>query len=325
MKTKQTIFVFFFLCVAYCNYADAQVSVPISQIIYTDVNPDFTKATPLKFGTSGTYIDLNKDGINDFQVVIGEATRTCPDGKCGTYFPIFSVTVNSLGNNMLLDSKIGSFTFPLALNYYAMIGQQSQTWVSGTFDQTLRRAVTECGPSCGLASYTGLWNGGVYYLGVKLVKAVNTYYGWIRLQVSVNQYAASFTLMDFAYINIPNHSIRAGQKSGIDSDNSISSASLQSSLSESSDKISLSCYPNPLSNSTTISVSVPHREKISVRIFDMNGKVVATLADGELLEGTHQFEWNATNDSGNTLGAGVYTLQAITYNSTENRNIIISR
>jgi len=328
MKTKQTIFVYFFLLVAFCIHVNAQVGYQDSQIIYTDVNPDITKSTPLKFGADGYNIDLNKDGIIDFQLQIAEGTRTCPDGKCGNYFPIYGVTVVSFGNNMLLDTWMGQYSYPKALNYNSVIGSLSQSWVSGSFYQTLRSAVTECGPVCGLASYTGLWNGGEYYLGVNLVKGAYKYFGWIRLTVNVTQNAASFTLKDFAYSNIPGHSIKAGQKSGMESDNSAGASSEEKmlpTLSEGADHFSLNCYPNPLSNSTTISVSVPQKEKISLRIFDLSGKIVATLAEGELVEGSYQYEWNATNDKGSTLAAGVYTLSAVTDKYSENRKIIISR
>ncbi len=58
-------------------------------------------------------------------------------------------------------------------------------------------------------------------------------------------------------------------------------------------------YPNPFNPSTTITFSIPIREKISLKIVDVNGKDVATIVDGELAAGTYTNQWiPASNASG---------------------------
>ncbi len=57
----------------------------------------------------------------------------------------------------------------------------------------------------------GLWPGeGEHYIGVRFKIGENIHYGWIRL--SVPDDCQSFTVMDYAYEDVPGKSIKAGQK-----------------------------------------------------------------------------------------------------------------
>jgi hypothetical protein len=66
----------------------------------------------------------------------------------------------------------------------------------------------------------------------------------------------------------------------------------------------ITIYPNPVSTSTTISFSLEQSQRVSLSVFDLNGRLVKTLADGEMKEGEHTIEWNASD-----LNAGIYFLQ----------------
>jgi hypothetical protein len=328
MKTKKTIFVFFLVNLVFCFYAKAQVQIASTDDVrYTDVNPDVSRSTPLKLGASVYNVDVNNDGISDFQIGIGEGTRTCPESDCGTYFPIFAVTVSSFGNNQLLDMWIGgSDAYPRALNLDDAIQETSPSWVSGSFVQIMRNSVAQCGPACGLASYKGLWTSGDHYLGVKIIKNSKSYFGWIRLDVNVTLSGASFILKDYAIRNLPNVGILAGQKTGLASD---ALAGLKTDKAaapfENLDNLSLKTYPNPFTNSTTVSFTLTRPEQVSLMVYDMTGKVVKVLADGFLPEGEHQIEWNATDERGNSVSAGVYSLNAVAANYSENQKVIISK
>ena len=78
-------------------------------------------------------------------------------------------------------------------------------------------------------------------------------------------------------------------------------------------------FPNPLSTSTTISFSLSQSEKVSLRIYDVTGRLVTTLSDGEMNEGAHQLVWN-TED----VNAGIYFLrmEAGEYVQTEKISVI---
>jgi len=60
-------------------------------------------------------------------------------------------------------------------------------------------------------------------------------------------------------------------------------------------------YPNPFNPSTTIRVSLPETEEVTLRIYDLLGKEIATLYQGVLTAGNHDVRWNA-----GSLAGGVY-------------------
>jgi hypothetical protein len=69
-------------------------------------------------------------------------------------------------------------------------------------------------------------------------------------------------------------------------------------------------YPNPFNASTVISYSLPGvgtRHDVSLRVYDMVGRVVAVLVDGERPAGTHRVVWDA---AGYASGVYFYRLQA---------------
>ena len=70
-------------------------------------------------------------------------------------------------------------------------------------------------------------------------------------------------------------------------------------------------YPNPFNPSTTIAFSLPHAARVSVKVFDMLGREVATLVDGYATSGLHKVQFNATN-----LASGVYVYRLSSGNFT---------
>ena len=66
----------------------------------------------------------------------------------------------------------------------------------------------------------------------------------------------------------------------------------------------LSNYPNPFNPSTRISFEVPEQTQIALRVFDITGHLVTTLADGVVEAGAHQVTFDAA-----ALPTGVYFAQ----------------
>ena len=60
-------------------------------------------------------------------------------------------------------------------------------------------------------------------------------------------------------------------------------------------------YPNPFNPWTTIRFSLPQREHVTLKVFDVLGKEVATLVNGELNPGEHSVVWDAA-----AMPSGVY-------------------
>ncbi len=65
-------------------------------------------------------------------------------------------------------------------------------------------------------------------------------------------------------------------------------------------------YPNPFNPSTSIRIDVPNAIAGKLSIFDIQGRMVANLFDGNLTAGVHRFEWNGRDMSGRSVATGIY-------------------
>jgi hypothetical protein len=81
-------------------------------------------------------------------------------------------------------------------------------------------------------------------------------------------------------------------------------------------------YPNPFNPSTMINFSLPVQQHISIKIYDMRGSMVRTLASGSFAAGKHQLSWDGRNDSGNLAGAGTYIYRLEGEENTITRKMI---
>jgi hypothetical protein len=73
-------------------------------------------------------------------------------------------------------------------------------------------------------------------------------------------------------------------------------------------------FPNPFNPSTTISFDLPSQSFVSLKIFDLIGREVATIVSEELSAGSHSRQWNAT---GMPSGVYFYRLQAGSFTGTK--------
>jgi hypothetical protein len=73
-------------------------------------------------------------------------------------------------------------------------------------------------------------------------------------------------------------------------------------------------YPNPMNPSTTISFNLPVKSFVSLKVFDMLGREVASIISQELPAGTYARQWNAGKMSS---GVYFYRLQAGSFTQTK--------
>lgn len=84
-------------------------------------------------------------------------------------------------------------------------------------------------------------------------------------------------------------------------------------------------YPNPFNPTTTISYSLPLDKKVSLRIYDMMGRVVRTLVDGKVQSaGRYKVQWDGRNQQGARVASGVYlyTLEFGNFKKTRSMTLL---
>ena len=66
-------------------------------------------------------------------------------------------------------------------------------------------------------------------------------------------------------------------------------------------------YPNPFNPSTRIDFSLEKAGHAELSVYDMAGRLVATLHDGALAAGPHQVTWTGTTNAGTAAPSGRYS------------------
>jgi len=83
--------------------------------------------------------------------------------------------------------------------------------------------------------------------------------------------------------------------------------------------------PNPFNPMTSIKYDLPTQAHVSLRIFDMSGRLIRVLVAGRAIEaGTHEAVWNGQDETGRTVAAGVYfyRLQVGGYTQTKRMTLV---
>jgi len=65
-------------------------------------------------------------------------------------------------------------------------------------------------------------------------------------------------------------------------------------------------YPNPANPSTTIIFQTLRDGHVLLRIFNLQGRLVRTLVDGNIKAGFHKVLWDGRDSSGRSLSSGIY-------------------
>ena len=65
-------------------------------------------------------------------------------------------------------------------------------------------------------------------------------------------------------------------------------------------------YPNPFNPFTTLRYDLPKNSLVNITIYDMMGRVVKTIVNDQQMAGYRSIQWNATNNNGSPVSAGMY-------------------
>ncbi|NOS83797.1 MAG: T9SS type A sorting domain-containing protein [Ignavibacteria bacterium] len=77
-------------------------------------------------------------------------------------------------------------------------------------------------------------------------------------------------------------------------------------------------YPNPFNPTTKIEFSIPENGNVSVKVYDLSGKLVKTLVNSFVMSGNHSVDFN-----GDGLSSGIYLYELKTEGFTETKKMML--
>jgi len=77
-------------------------------------------------------------------------------------------------------------------------------------------------------------------------------------------------------------------------------------------------------NSKAISFQLTQTQSVSAKIYDAAGRLIKTLTDDKMQQGSHQIGWDRKDQTGKAVSAGIYILKFETGNKLETKKIIVT-
>ena len=74
----------------------------------------------------------------------------------------------------------------------------------------------------------------------------------------------------------------------------------------------VSAVPNPFNPTTRIVFTLPQDGDVALRVYDLQGRLVRTLAGSRFSAGTHEVPWNGCDDDGAKVSSGIYFVRFAT-------------
>ena len=79
-------------------------------------------------------------------------------------------------------------------------------------------------------------------------------------------------------------------------------------------------YPNPAANSVSVAFTLPEAQHVSLSVYDLAGRRVTTLSEGELPAGRHEVAWDCAGEA-----SGIYLLRLETQGAALSRRVVVGR
>jgi hypothetical protein len=79
-------------------------------------------------------------------------------------------------------------------------------------------------------------------------------------------------------------------------------------------------WPNPADNSVSVAFNLPEAQRVSLSVYDLAGRRVTTLSEGELPAGRHAVSWDCAGEA-----SGVYLLRLETEGEALSRRVVVGR
>ena len=77
-------------------------------------------------------------------------------------------------------------------------------------------------------------------------------------------------------------------------------------------------YPNPFNAHTTIGISLPQKEIVSLKVYDISGRELKTIAKDIFIAGKHKMNWYADD-----LSSGTYFIRMESRHFSDTKKVCI--
>jgi len=81
--------------------------------------------------------------------------------------------------------------------------------------------------------------------------------------------------------------------------------------------------PNPASTVTRLALTLPGPGAARVEVFDLGGRRVCSIADGQFSGTPTDVRWNLADESGRRVPAGLYFVRATAGQGTVTRRLVV--
>jgi hypothetical protein len=81
--------------------------------------------------------------------------------------------------------------------------------------------------------------------------------------------------------------------------------------------------PNPFMGSTNISFNLPISDFISLKVYDISGRLVRVIEEGKKKAGFYAIKWDGKDEKGKTLSSGIYFYRLVAGNNIRTRKMIL--
>lgn len=82
-------------------------------------------------------------------------------------------------------------------------------------------------------------------------------------------------------------------------------------------------FPNPFNPTTTIEYQMPKPGNVSIRVFDITGRLVRVLVNEEQGAGIHRIQWDSKNGHGQAVASGIYVYEIRSDNFVTSRKMLL--
>ena len=89
--------------------------------------------------------------------------------------------------------------------------------------------------------------------------------------------------------------------------------------------IPIESFPNPFNSTTSIRYTLREQAEVQCRIFSLTGQIVRTLVDTCQEAGVREIGWDGMDDTGKTVGSGVYICGLIVNNQISTRKLLFMK